>query len=146
MQDFLMTLSITPCIGLRTIELMNVVYNNLDFNINNIDDLVRVLDECCRINKFISISNKQTLELNYKRALDIIDDYNCQGIELTPYYSSNYPVCLADNKDYPLFIFSLGDIENIKRNKKVGILVSNSPAKYGNSWANRLGEICAKMI
>ena len=142
--DFLMALSIIPGIGLRTIELIEVVYNNLDCNMDSLDDLVRVLDECYRINKFISVPNKEILGLHYKRALNLINDYNCQGVELTPYYSLNYPICLTDNKSYPLFVFSLGDMEVLKKNKKLGIFVSNSPTKYGSFCANRLGEICAK--
>ena len=141
--DYLLTLCITPRIGTKTIDLIKVIYKNIDGTLDTIDDLIDILNKCYKVNSFITVPSKKILEYYYQRALKLIDDYNEQGVLMTPYYDLNYPRRVSENNDYPQIIFSLGDIRILNNGKKIGILVSHSPTKYGRSCAYRLGELCA---
>ena len=50
--DYLLTLCITQQIGMKTIELIKLIYNNIDEYIYNIDDLIAILNKCYNINSF----------------------------------------------------------------------------------------------
>lgn len=141
--DYLFTLCITPRIGAETINLIKNIYKKSDGIINSLDDLIELLNKCYSINPFITLPSIEKLELYYQSALKSIDDYMSRGILLTPYYNLNYPRNLMKNRDYPQIIFTKGNINALNNSKKIGILIGNSPTRYGSSCAHRLGEICA---
>ncbi|WP_347352508.1 NERD domain-containing protein [Acetoanaerobium noterae] len=142
--EFLLLFSLTPNIGTRTVELVLNMIDNLEYDLNSLDDLVYILGKVHIINSFVNIPSKRVLEYYYEKSISFIKAFNSQGIELIPFYDSKYPLELLENGNYPLIMFSKGNVEILKRKKKVGILVSSYPSKYASNGAIRLGEICAE--
>ena len=105
-------------------------------NFKNYDDIFK-LDRNI-LNKYIGVSESDKVYSSLKINLDEeMDNLRKKGIKILSIQDKDYPLELKNIAQPPLFLYYKGNI-NLLKNKKIGIVGTRKPTKYGKICCEKL--------
>jgi DNA processing protein len=140
-REFILTLLNIPNCGRVKSK---TIIDNINHNVENITQLYNGIIELKSKYPKLKIPTFEVLEIAYSNAMKIIETSLKNNIQITSYFDSIYSKNLLQTTDFPLIIYSKGNLELFDANPKVAVIGTRKPTDLGIKLGSRITEILVK--
>lgn len=117
------------------------IIDNIPNKVETIQDLFENIQGLKKQLPQLKVPHYEDIEKANFQALKIIEDSTNNNIQITSYLDSNYSKNLLLTSDYPLIIYSKGNLELLDSNPKVAVIGTRNPSDVGLKLGTRITEI-----
>jgi len=136
--EFILTLLNIP--GFGRVKSKTII-DNINHNVGSITELYNGIVELKSTLPKLKVPLFEEIEIAHSNALNILENSSKENIEVTSYLEPKYSRNLLQTNDYPLIIYSKGDIKLLDTNPKIAVIGTRHPSEIGLRLGKRITEI-----